>query len=104
MSCYSKLLKDCQEYLDVLRYINSGVAPSGITGLPPTPKAHLIHSLCEDTLRRAIVILPSEGAATNFVNDINEFCGTWRDFAACEFISYFCNVFDFGFHARLFDF
>ena len=75
MSCYSKLLKDCQEYLDVLRYINSGVAPSGITGLPPTPKAHLIHSLCEDTLRRAIVILPSEGAATKFVNDINEFCG-----------------------------
>lgn len=75
MSCYSKLLKNCPEYLDVLRYVNGGVAPSGILGLPPTPKAHLIHSLCEDTSRRAIVILPTEGAAAKLCADINEFCG-----------------------------
>lgn len=75
MSCYSKLLKNCPEYLDVLRYVNGGVAPSGILGLPPTPKAHLIHSLCEDTSRRAIVMLPTEGAAAKLCADINEFCG-----------------------------
>lgn len=75
MSCYSKLLKNCPGYLDVLRYVNGGVAPSGILGLPPTPKAHLIHSLCEDTSRRAIVILPTEGAAAKLCADINEFCG-----------------------------
>lgn len=75
MSCYSKLLKNCPEYLDVLRYVTEGVAPSGILGLPPTPKAHLIHSLCEDTSRRAIVVLPTEGAAVKLCTDINEFCG-----------------------------
>lgn len=75
MSCYSKLLQNCREYTDVLNYIKNGVGPSGITGLPPTPKAHLIHSLCEDTSRRAVVILPNEAAATKFVQDVNEFCG-----------------------------
>ena len=47
--------------------------PSGVTGLPPSPKAHLIHSLCEDTSRRALVILPNEALATRLVSDINEF-------------------------------
>ncbi len=75
MSCYSKLLKNCTEYLDVLRFVKEGVAPSGVTGLPPAPKAHLIHSLCEDISRRAVVVLPNEGAATKLVQDINEFCG-----------------------------
>lgn len=75
MSCYSKLLSNCQEYLDVKRYIENGVAPSGIIGLPPSPKAHLIHSLCADLSRKALVVLPSEGAAVKLVTDINEFCG-----------------------------
>ncbi len=75
MSCYSKLLKNCTEYKDVLRYAESGLAPSGITGLPSSPKAHLIHSLCEDLSRRAIVVLPDEASARKFTADMNEFCG-----------------------------
>ena len=75
MSCYSKLLKNCSEYKDVLGYVKSSYAPSGITGLPSSPKAHLIHSLCEDLSRRALVVLPDEAAARKFTNDINEFCG-----------------------------
>ncbi len=75
MSCFSKLLKNCSEYKDVLRYIENGVAPSGITGLPSSPKAHLIHSLCEDLSRRAIVVLPDEASARKFAADINEFAG-----------------------------
>lgn len=75
MSCYSKLLKNCKEYKDVLRYVQSGLAPSGITGLPSAPKAHLIHSLCEDLSRRALVVLPDEASARKFASDVNEFCG-----------------------------
>ena len=75
MSCYSKLLKNCTEYKDVLRYLETGLAPSGVTGLPSAPKAHLIHSLCEDLSRRAVVVLPDEASARKFASDINEFCG-----------------------------
>ncbi len=75
MSCFSKLLTSCNEYKDVLRYIENGIAPSGITGLPSSPKAHLIHSLCEDLSRRAIVVLPDEASARKFTSDINEFVG-----------------------------
>ena len=75
MSCYSKLLKNCSEYKDVLRYAQIGLAPSGVTGLPSAPKAHLIHSLCEDLSRRAVVVLPDEASARKFASDINEFCG-----------------------------
>ena len=75
MSCYSKLLKNCTEFRDVLDYIENGVAPSGITGLPSSPKAHLIHSLCEELSRRAIVVLPDEAAARKFASDINEMSG-----------------------------
>ena len=75
MSCYSKLLKNCSVYKDVLRYVQSGLAPSGVTGLPSAPKAHLIHSLCEDSSRRAVVVMPDEASARKFVADINEFNG-----------------------------
>ncbi len=75
MSGYTKLLKSCSEYNEVLNYIKNGVAPSGITGLPATPKSHLIYSLCEELSRRAIVVLPDEAAARKFTADINEFCG-----------------------------
>ena len=75
MSCYSKLLTNCTEYKDVVNYIENGIGPSGITGMPASPKAHLVHSLCEDLSRRAIVILPDEASARKFVNDINEFSG-----------------------------
>ena len=75
MSCYSKLLKNCNEYKDVLRYAETGLAPSGVTGLPSAPKAHLVHSLCEDLSRRAVVVLPDEASARKFASDINEFCG-----------------------------
>jgi transcription-repair coupling factor (superfamily II helicase) len=78
MSCYSKLLKNSTEYNELLKAINASLLPSGVTGLPPSPKAHLIHSLCEDTSRRALVILPNEGIASRLVSDINEFAGNGK--------------------------
>ncbi len=72
MSCYSALLKNCTEYNELINAIKNDLLPSGVTGLPPTPKAHLIHSLCEDLSRRALVVLPNESMALRLVNDINE--------------------------------
>ena len=76
MSCYSRLLENCTEFNDVLRYVEAGIAPSGVIGLPSAPKAHLVHSLCEKLSRRAIVVLPDEASARKFASDINEMCGT----------------------------
>ncbi len=75
MSGYTRLLKNCSEYREILNYIKNDVAPSGILGLPASPKAHLIHSLCEDLSRRAVVVLPDEATARKFTSDINEFAG-----------------------------
>ncbi len=75
MSCYSKLLNNCTEYKDVLRYIENGIGPSGVIGLPSAPKAHLVHSLCEDLSRGGIVVLPDEASARKFTNDLNQLAG-----------------------------
>ncbi len=75
MSGYGALLKNCTEFNEVSGYLEHGVAPSGIIGLPSAPKAHLIFSLCEANSRRAIVVLPDEAAARKFTSDINEFSG-----------------------------
>ncbi len=75
MSCFSKLIENSTEFCDLVRFIKADVAPSGVTGLPSSPKAHLVHSLCEKVSRRALVVLPDEAAARKFTSDINEFAG-----------------------------
>ncbi len=75
MSGYKQLLKNSNQYQDVVRYMGADMFPSGIVGLPPAPKAHLIYSLCEEFSRRAIVVLPDEASARKFTTDINEFNG-----------------------------
>lgn len=75
MSCYSKLLENSTEFKELLGYVETGYAPSGVIGLPAAPKSHLVHSLCEKLSRRAIVVLPDEALARKFASDINEFSG-----------------------------
>lgn len=76
MSGYSKLLENCTQYKDVVGYIGAGLTPAGIIGLPPSPKAHLVHSLCDDFSRKAIVVMSEEGAARKFTADLNEYSGS----------------------------
>lgn len=76
MSGYSKLFKNCPQYTDVVRYLEANLTPAGVLGLPAAPKAHLVHSLCEDFSRRAVVVLPDEGSARKFVSDLNEYGGS----------------------------
>ena len=76
MSGYKQLLHNSTQYRDVVRYIGADMCPSGIVGLPPAPKAHLVFSLCEEFSRRAIVVLPDESSARKFTSDINELNGS----------------------------
>ena len=45
MSGYKQLLQNSTQYQDGVRYIGADMCPSGIVGLPPAPKAHLVFSL-----------------------------------------------------------
>ena len=70
MSCYSALLADSPEYRSVLQAVKTKKFPFGCLGLPPTPKALLIHSLCEQFSRGAFVITPDEAAANKLIADL----------------------------------
>lgn len=71
MSCFSSLLDSCPEYNTLLRSVKRGSVPLGVLGLAIAPKAYLIHSLCCDTERRALVVVPEEAAAVKLCDDLN---------------------------------
>ena len=70
MSCFSTLLSDSPEYRSILSDVQKKRFPFGCLGLPPTPKALLIHSLCETFSRGALVVTPDEAAATKLQSDL----------------------------------
>ena len=70
MSCYSALLRDSPEFNSVLSAVKAKRFPFGCLGLPPAPKALLIHSLCEVFSRGALVITPDEATATKLHADL----------------------------------
>ena len=92
MSGYKQLLQNSTQYQDVVRYIGADMCPSGIVGLPPAPKAHLVFSLCEEFSRRAIVVLPDESSARKFTADINELNGNKE-------VAFFYPARDFSFNS-----
>src|SRR5690554_286472 len=71
MSCFSKLFQDSQEYNTIINSIKKQRLPMGALGLSQAPKAHLIHSLCEDFSRKALVVLPDESSANRIAGDLN---------------------------------
>ena len=70
MSCYSSLLSNSPEYRSVLEAIRNKRFPFGCLGMPPMPKALLIHSLCETFSRGALVVTPDEALATKLQSDL----------------------------------
>ncbi len=70
MSCYTNLLSDSPEYRSVVSDIEKKRFPFGCLGLPPTPKALMIHTLCDRFSRGALVITPDEAAATKLAADL----------------------------------
>ncbi|MBE6795659.1 MAG: transcription-repair coupling factor [Ruminococcaceae bacterium] len=75
MSCFATLLRSCAPYNDAVQNIRAQKGAVGLIGLPGAAKAHVVHSLCEDLSRKALVVLPDEASARKFTADINEFFG-----------------------------
>ncbi len=73
MSCFAQLLHDCPEYNNIRTDIEKKKLPMGVIGLPPAPKAHLIHALCDDTGRKAFVVMPDEASAVKLCADLVTF-------------------------------
>ncbi len=73
MSCFTRLLHDCPEYNAIRKDIEKQKTPMGVIGLPPAPKAHLIHALCDDIGRKAFVVMPDEASAVKLCADLVTF-------------------------------
>lgn len=71
MSCYSKLLQNTPEYNNIRRNTEKNLFPFGVLGLPPTPKAFLIHTLCENSSHGVVVLVPDEAAGEKLFTDLN---------------------------------
>ncbi len=70
MSCFSKLFGDSQEYRKISHNIQSNCFPLGILGLPPTPKALLIHTVLEETKERAVILTADDATAEKMCTDL----------------------------------
>lgn len=70
MSSFASLLKNNSEYKSIEANVKAHRLPLGVLGLPLTPKAHLIHTLCAETGRKALVITNDEATATKITSDL----------------------------------
>ena len=70
MSSFSSLFESNKEYAEILSDVKRGRLPMGVLGVGQTPKAHIIHSLCEDIGRRALIITADEATATKLCSDL----------------------------------
>lgn len=85
MSCFSKLFSGTPEYNNIRINISKNRFPFGILGLPPTPKAFMIHTLCEEYEHGAVVLVPDDASAEKMYTDLSALgseCVTYpaRDF------------------------
>ena len=73
MSCFSEILKKDEEYSALYEAVKCSNSPVGAIGLPDINKLHIIHSLCEDTNKRALVLTPDEASAVRAYEDLSTF-------------------------------
>ncbi len=75
MSCFVSALNTGAEFGALLSGIAAGRGPLGALGVVQAAKAHLIFSLCAETGRKALVVMPDEGAAIKAAEDLNTLAG-----------------------------
>lgn len=71
MSCFSGMLASNAGFASLLRASEKNMLPAGVTGLSYLNKVHIIHSLCEESGARAIIITGDEGEAVKIKEDLN---------------------------------
>lgn len=70
MSSFSSLLSKNKEYASIEYNVKKKLLPLGVLGLSLTPKAHLVHTLCEETGKKALIITNDEASATKLCADL----------------------------------
>lgn len=85
MSCYSKIFSAAPEFDSIRTDVNRNSFPFGVLGLPPAPKAFMIHAFCEEFGRKAAVITPDEAYAQKLSSDLAVFGSTSAVFPARDF-------------------
>ncbi len=70
MSYFSSFFGNSDEYRKISYNIQSSCFPLGVLGLPPTPKALLIHTVLEETRSRAAVLAADDAAAEKICTDL----------------------------------
>ncbi len=70
MSCFSQTLNKSDDYQGILRAMHSGRTPLGLVGVSLIHRAHFIHSLCEQSKKRGIVITHDEASAQKLTRDL----------------------------------
>ena len=71
MKFLDNILGGIAEYKQLFSAVSSGRLPAMATGLGGVHKAHLIHTLCKRTCKRALVITGSETEANRLLGDLN---------------------------------
>ena len=71
MSSFSSLLLQSKEYKTIEYNLKKKLLPMGVLGLPITPKAHLVHTLCTENNKKALIITNDEASATKLCSDLN---------------------------------
>ncbi len=70
MTAFSTIFTSSPEFTTLCTAIDKGRLPIGVLGLPVSAKAHIIHAVCEEKNRRALVILPDESQAVRLISDL----------------------------------
>lgn len=70
MSCFSTALNKSADFKSLSKAIESKKLPLGVTGLSLVHKAYLIHSVCEASAKKAIIIVSSEAEGHKLVQDL----------------------------------
>ena len=71
MSCFSEILKKDEEFCGLCSAIMTKNSPVGAIGLPDINKLHIIHSICEETQKKAFVLFPDEASAIRAYEDLS---------------------------------
>lgn len=70
MSSFASLLEKNNEYKSIEYSVKKKQLPLGVLGLSLTPKAHLIHTLCDNLSKKALIITNDEASATKICADL----------------------------------
>ncbi len=85
MNFYSETAKRIPEFISLANAIRKTRLPAGVTGLSHIHKAHVIASMCQCLIKKALVVVPDEAQATRLRQDMETFGINALHFPARDF-------------------